>query len=160
MVLEFHEVRIERGVAYDTHLTSKRVRSDLTIQEVTRPKDLVPAVKPAYGAETARVVLDIVRTFPTFHDQQDFEGLTPRWHGDVCHTTYCVTGWATIVHAGRWTSEYEAQQMLGLSYYDADRLFYTMSEEKAIAALEYVAKDEPIDWIKLDEVYDWVRSES
>lgn len=139
--------------------------------EVTRAEDLIPAVKPAYGAETARVVLDIVRQFPERHLQRFFEA-TPgdlQVHSAVydsmgatnptigkCGTTRCVAGWTMMVHRGAWNGdEFEAARMLGITnYLDADHLFFgCMNEDKAVAALEYLAKGDRIDWDKLNEVY-------
>jgi len=116
--------------------------------------DLIPAVKPAYGAATARVVLDIVRRFPEHHLQNYFE-IDASWLfntalGDKCGTTRCVAGWTTFVHLGRWTDSWDARQMLGISNDDAERLFYEMREDVAVDALEYLAKGEPIDWEALD----------
>jgi hypothetical protein len=137
--------------------------------DVQRPEDLIPTVKPAYGAETARVVLDIVRQFPEHHLQNFFEMpeytrrvLYPEQHrlnskiADKCGTTRCVAGWAQFVHLGLWNGdEYEAARMLGIHDEDeADHLFFhCMNEDKALGALEYLAKGDPIDWPKLNEVY-------
>lgn len=144
----------------------------MTMNEVRHPEDLIPRVKPAYGSETARVVLDIVRQFPEHHLQNFFaatdddrqrnsemrRGVGLRDVGaGKCGTTRCVAGWAQFVHLGQWNGdENQAARMLGLGggSEDAEHLFYhCMNEDKAIGALEYLAKGDRIDWNKLDEVY-------
>jgi hypothetical protein len=112
-----------------------------------QPEDLIPKTPPAYGPETGRVVLDIVRQFPGQHNQKYFTLPTD------CGTQRCIAGWTTFVHCGRWIGNLAAAEMLGLSIPDADRLFYTMNEDKAIAALEYVAKGDPIPWAELDREF-------
>lgn len=104
--------------------------------------DLIPKVRPEYGVETARLVLDIVTRFPELHDQYDFE------REKSCGTTRCIAGWAQFIHRGHVDGyvESDAQHFLRLSYDDADRLFYTLNDAAAVRALEYLARGEPIDW--------------
>lgn len=110
------------------------------------PFDLIPATPPAYGPETARVVLDIVTQFPDQHDQESW-GLSARQYPK------CVGGWTCWIHQqefdfmGRIRGTVRvAQRALDLSSDDAQRLFHGTNETQAVKALEYVAKGDPIDW--------------
>jgi hypothetical protein len=106
----------------------------------------LPASKPAYGKETAQVVLDIIRLNPEHHNQG-------HWDSD-CGTTRCVAGWVAYIHPellpahGLRDMAFPRAGRCGLdiSNEDSEKLFWTMSEHRAIHALEYLAKGEPIDW--------------
>lgn len=112
--------------------------NDLVRQKVG---GLIPDIPPAFGQETAQVVLDIIRQFPEYHDQANYTSL--------CGTTHCVAGWVQVVHgmedyAWAWDA---ARQRLGISMRDAKRLFHgRFPKDHAIRALEYLAKGDPIDW--------------
>lgn len=85
----------------------------------------------------------------------------------TCNTTLCIAGWTQFIHEGRVNDNCTlcaadeahagphdevtaaAARYLGLTFEDADLLFYT-SNERAPVALGYVARGEPIDW---NEVY-------
>lgn len=106
----------------------------------------LPASKPAYGQETAQVVLDIIRFNPEHHDQG-------HWDSE-CGTTRCIAGWVAYIHPellpeyGSKDLEFPAAGRRGLDigHEDSGRLFWLMSERLAVRALEYLAKGEPIDW--------------
>jgi hypothetical protein len=105
--------------------------------------------RPAPGQETAQLVLDIVRIFSEHHDQNSWEG------EGSCGTTRCVAGWVQIVQGqnvspGNTTSFLRGRDGLRISIIDAIRLFHGTDDEEAVAALEYLAKGEEINW---DEVY-------
>lgn len=127
------------------------------------PEDLIPVVRPAYGAETARVVLNIVKEFPQHHLQNFFEiGEAARWPGraggkiaEKCGTTRCIAGWTQYVHDGIVNHDVEAKaaEYLALDTENSEALFFTMNEAKAIDALGYVARGDDIDWEALDEKY-------
>lgn len=121
--------------------------------EVRSPEDLIPVIRPAYGAETARVILNIIKEFPHLHYQGDFE---------ICGTKRCIGGWAQFIHEGKvdWKVEPQATKYLGLSYPDADHLFFTMEEDKAVAALCYIADGRRIDWEELEFRDDWRMKET
>jgi hypothetical protein len=111
-----------------------------------------PATRPEYGAKTAQAILDIVRLNPEFHDQHEwYEEVNP--NAPHCGTTMCVAGWAGWIHEGVVPDDDEtkledrAAEYLGLDWGEADRLFYTMSEDAAVRALEYVARGEKINWL-------------
>lgn len=126
-------------------------------------EDLIPVVRPAYGAETARVVLNIVKEFPQHHLQNFFEIEEIQRFGryrrhttpDKCGTTRCIAGWAQYVHEGIVDSSVEAKAalFLGLDGEDSEALFFTLNEAKAVAALGYVARGADIDWNTLDDRY-------
>lgn len=132
-------------------------------------EDLVPVVRPAYGAETARVVLNIVREFPEHHLQNFFQIEEIQRFGryrrhattEKCGTTRCIAGWAQYVHEGIVDSHVEAKaaEYLGLNTGDSEALFFTLNEAKAVAALEYVARGEEIDWNALDDRYKYKEEE-
>jgi hypothetical protein len=117
-----------------------------------------PPAAPEYGAKTAQAVLDIIRLYPEAHDQKVFEVLDVQFLDSQCGTMRCVAGWAQWLHDGivdtsrcsldnpRWVVEVRAAEVLGLNDDDASMLFFSTDEEQAIAALEYVARGEPIDW--------------
>lgn len=123
------------------------------MNEARSPEDLIPVVRPAYGAETARVVLNIIEAFPDLHYQGDFE---------YCGTKRCIGGWAQFIHEGKvnWSVESHATEYLGISPGDADYLFYTMEEDKAVAALRYLADGCEIDWDALKSRDDWRMKET
>jgi hypothetical protein len=119
------------------------------------PEDLVPTVKPAYGAETARVVLNIIELFPDLHNQDSFEFVN-EWS---CGTQRCVAGWAQWVHDGvvdcrddpeddldRWIVEVRAAEVLRISSDDARYLFYETTNDGAVAALRQLAAGNDVDW--------------
>lgn len=90
-----------------------------------------------------QAVLDQIVTYPETHDQRD-------WVGD-CGTTACVAGWALMFQLGylpwgSWEILVEAQRLLGLSDYDAVRLFHFTSNEQARLALKFLANGDPVDW--------------
>lgn len=132
-------------------------------------EDLIPVVRPAYGAETARVVLNIVKEFPQHHLQNFFQieeiqrfGRYRRYTTpDKCGTTRCIAGWAQYVHEGIVDSSVEAKAalFLGLDGEDSEALFFTLNEAKAVAALEYVARGTDIDWNALDDRYNYKEEE-
>ena len=110
------------------------------------PSDLIPERPPAYGQETAQVILDIIREFPDLHDQ------TTWGFADSCNTPHCIAGWAKVVHHAQlgWvTARHAGQEALDLKYQDACNLF-GCNNERALHALEYLAKGDPIDW---QEIY-------
>lgn len=133
-------------------------------------EDLIPVVRPAYGAETARVVLNIVREFPQHHLQNFFQIEEIQRFGryrrhttpDKCGTTRCIAGWAQYVHEGIVNSDVEAKAalFLGLDGEDSEALFFTMEEDKAVAALCYVADGRRIDWEELEFRDDWRMKET
>ena len=120
-----------------------------------KPEDLIPAVKPAYGAETARVVLDIITTFPDQHDQSIW-GASDYDCGTVC----CIAGWARRVHDAEHTHGFDygfstpgiAIEVLGLDAHTARMLFHHTTEAQAARALEFLAKGDPIDWDEVEKV--------
>ena len=90
-----------------------------------------------------QAVLDQITTYPETHDQRD-------WVGD-CGTTACVAGWALMFQLGylpwgSWEILVEAQRLLGLSDYDAVRLFHFTSNEQARLALKFLTNGDPVDW--------------
>jgi hypothetical protein len=104
--------------------------------------------RPAPGQETAQLVLDIVRIFSEHHNQREWES------EGSCGTTRCVAGWVQSVH-GQEVSFTNAESFergrkgLQLSRLDAIRLFHYTDDDEAVAALEYLAKGEEIDWIQI-----------
>lgn len=98
---------------------------------------LPPLPSPAYGKETAELVLDIIRTYPGNYNQNSWSS--------ICGTTACVAGWTAIIH-GRsdlltcrrleWFIEGGissfAASALGITEIEAERLFLESSEEEAI----------------------------
>lgn len=133
-----------------------------------RAEDLIPAVTPAYGQETAQLVLDIVRTFPERHAQHDWiadpaQETVASWEqAQECGATACIAGWAAWIHRAPleiWITAdpekeneyvefmyYFGATVLGLNEADAEQLFYRTNNEQAVRALEYIAKGELIDW--------------
>ena len=115
------------------------------------PEDLILTTPPAYGAETARVVLDIITQFPAQHNQNVWGYVDPG-----CGTVCCVAGWARYVHDENHLLDYGlATPQLAMNALDLDaetamRLFHRTTRPQAVRALEYLAKGDPIDW---DEVY-------
>lgn len=126
-----------------------------TLEKTIRtPADLIPATPPAYGAETAQVVLDIITQFPDSHHQGSWghSATSAASRADVAAA--CVGGWTWMVHRTdtiglHMSARGFAQQALGLTYDDAGRLFYECTNAHAVQALEYVAKGDPIDWQKI-----------
>ena len=117
------------------------------------PEDLIPSTPPAYGAETARVVLDIITQFPQNHDQNTFSSFAE------CGTVHCVAGWARHVQGayekghelyGHDTEHVGAVALDLTGERDWFKLFYGTTDAQAVRALEYLAKGDLIDW---DEVY-------
>jgi hypothetical protein len=99
----------------------------------------LPASKPAYGKETAQVVLDIIRLNPEHHDQHS-------WVNE-CGTTACIAGWVALLHPEMKLNHVLTGAIgLEISLPEADRLFFTFDNDQAVHALEYLAKGEPIDW--------------
>jgi hypothetical protein len=105
----------------------------------------LPASKPAYGKETAQVVLDIIRLNPEHHNQANWVS--------YCGTTRCIAGWVAYIQpelleglngrAGRYFVA--GMKGLGIDLTTANHLFGSLND-RAIHALEYLAKGEPIDW--------------
>lgn len=111
-----------------------------------------PLTVPEYGAKTAQAVLDIIRLYPDKHDQTEWIG-----HSSWCGTTMCVAGWAQWLHEGtvravvhafstHRDAEEASRDYLDLDEYDARKLFYDVTNDEAVAALEYLARGEEIDW--------------
>lgn len=119
--------------------------------------DLIPSVRPAYGRETAELVLDIIRMFPDRHAQSDWyqesEENEFRTWGEIneCGSACCLAGWVAQIHAHDQNPndiDYEEVGMRGLdlSEEDANALFYSTNNIAAVRALEFLAKGESIDW--------------
>lgn len=99
-----------------------------------------------------QLVLDQITTYPESHDQGDWHYAT-----EECGTVACVSGWAQLLVDGQvqptWLlrdgvqeTEVRGAELLGLSTYDAARLFYTCTNDQAKLALKYLANGEPVDW--------------
>lgn len=94
-----------------------------------------------------QAVLDQIVTYPDTHDQRD-------WVSD-CGTTACVAGWALMFQLGYVPNAdafdvlEEAQELLGLSDYDAMRLFHYTTKEQARHALKSLANGDPVDWAEV-----------
>lgn len=115
--------------------------------------------KPAYGKETAQAVLDQIRMHPEEWDQDGWEDISG------CGTTRCIAGWTSYIHRGfvfettacscgdslcpeqgkKHPGDFAAKA-LGMARREASDLFTMFDPEKALHALEYVAKGEKIDW--------------
>lgn len=102
--------------------------------------------------QLCQLVLDQITTYPESHDQGDWHYAT-----EECGTVACVSGWAQLLADGQvlptWLArdgvqETEARgaELLGLSAYDAVRLFYSCTNDQAKLALKYLANGEQIDW--------------
>lgn len=97
--------------------------------------------------QLAQLVFDQVTTFPETHHQAE-------WFNDDCGTVACVSGWAQLFCDGyvqgrlsdSRASHRRGQELLGLSDYDATRLFYMVNNDQAKLALKYLANGETIDW--------------
>ena len=118
----------------------------------------LPTVRPAYGAETAEMVLNIITTFPELHDQATFEDAD-----NACGTQRCVAGWAYWLHHGHLpytprtidgetfeslqggVLELAAATYLGLDHEDADWLFYSTENDQAVRALENIVAGKDVD---------------
>lgn len=95
-----------------------------------------------------QLVLDQIITYPDSHDQSDWGS-----KGD-CGSTACASGWAQLFCDGTVQSRVVSPQapfnrgreLLGLSWYDATRLFLTTNNGQAKLALKYLANGEEIDW--------------
>lgn len=114
-----------------------------------------PATPPAYGAETARAIADIIDAFPQRHNQDDFESL------GSCGTQRCVAGWAQWLHEGR--VQLKNVETVGAKYigitphgYDAEMLFYQVNNEQSRAALEFLANGQEINW---DDIVEFVEDD-
>lgn len=120
----------------------------------------------AVGQETAQWVLDVIRMNPELHRQDTwFAGETADSFYS-CGTAHCVAGWAAFAHQDILQKEVEHAMFfnsmmhgaladaipeagvvaLGLDSRDAERLFWRVSNNEAVHALEYLAKGEDIDW--------------
>lgn len=126
--------------------------------------EMAPKLSPQ---QTAQAVLHQILMHPETHDQTDW-GWGRAIDGSLdyhCGTIACVGGWAIRVNGitdsrqipgdksllvGRLLFS-TAKDLLGLGTKDADRLFYTTTDEQAIHALEYLANGKEIDW---EDVYD------
>lgn len=106
---------------------------------------LIPATPPAYGQETAQLILDIIRNFPELHDQSIYGP-----SGNSYGTAHCIAGWARVIHGNQlpWnTTRRVGEISLGITPLDEIWLFSAMIREaRAVHALEYLAKGERIDW--------------
>lgn len=124
-----------------------------------------PLTPPEPGPKTAQAVLEMVRLYPEMHFQGHWYSRYTGWRADenseyapVCKTTLCVAGWAQWLHEGTVNEddtrdgtdvETKAAEYLGIKAFEANRLFYS-GDAAAVAALEYLARGEEIDW---DEVH-------
>ena len=121
--------------------------------------------KPAYGPETAERIIEIVQTYPESHNQGNWEYPS----NTMCGTTRCIAGWVDYIHPElrykhakyleclcpscqerpepRWISL--GAEGLNIDRDTANTLFTTLNNDSALKALEYVAKDEPVDWSKV-----------
>lgn len=102
--------------------------------------------------QLCQLVLDQVVTYPESHDQGDWHYAT-----EECGTVACVSGWAQLLADGQvlptWLvrdgvqeTELRGAELLGLSTYDAVRLFYGCTNDQAKLALKYLANGEQVDW--------------
>ena len=122
-----------------------------------------PLTPPEYGAKTAQAVLELIRLHPRMFNMREW--IFSRFNlldASQCGTTLCVAGWAQWLHEGRviengedfdltWEDEVDvkAAEYLGIDRETAGELFYS-DAETAVAALEYLARGEPIDWMGIE----------
>lgn len=111
----------------------------------------------------AQRILDHITAHPEQHNKRKFGQKTE------CGTTACIAGWAGIF-SGICQFEYDpdidrwyfianhpqhhsiaavGRKLLGLSYFDAECLFYCKDNGLAVEALRYLANGKDIDWQKL-----------
>lgn len=107
----------------------------------------------------AQEILDYIERFPERHDQHSwFDGNPNKVEAlattSVCNSTMCIAGTAVYlttpldvfkVYAGEevqnqdiWTSR--GSEVLGLTGQEANQLFYSMSNQRALEMLEAVAE--------------------
>jgi len=105
---------------------------------------------PAIGRETAQMVLDQITSKPQSHNQGFWE------EGEGCGTNRCVGGWAQFFHEGKVDFsegqnhvDFKAREYLAINESDSLQLFWNTNNEQAVAALEYLARGEQIDWAEV-----------
>ena len=95
----------------------------------------------------ATAVLDYIAAHPEKHDQREF--ISDPDHKTGCGTTMCIAGtanWLTNgVRALAIDSEEEARKLLGLSFGEAEAVFYEMSNKRALAKVRKIAAGEQFD---------------
>lgn len=125
---------------------------------MTTAETILPPPDLEKGPATAKWVLGVIERFPDSHWQSSWEeNYGTNGFDSSCGTTRCVGGWALFAHGierfpslrtdpPNGSNTAIAGPLLGLSFADADRLFYYTSDEEAREALAYVVAGEPIDW--------------
>jgi hypothetical protein len=101
----------------------------------------IPELNTALFAQ----VLEQLEAHPELHEQADFENFNA-----VCGTTRCVAGWAIYLDAvnkgerihsyrdaestdrGRLAPSQTARKLLGLTFLEAEELFFCSSNEEAV----------------------------
>lgn len=123
-----------------------------------------PLTPPEYGAKTAQAVLELIRLHPRMFNMKEW--IFSRFNlldASQCGTTLCVAGWAQWLHEGRVVDEaynfegctrddevdVKAAEYLGIDKQTAGELFYS-DAETAVAALEYLARGELINWVEIE----------
>lgn len=122
----------------------------------------IPAIPPAFGAETAQWIKDQITQRPWLHDQTDWEVKSS------CGTRRCIAGWAGLLHEdemkaeiARLTEQGEfntesakrktmlrldafaavGQKTLGLNDEQASYLFWLVGNERAVEVLDLIIED-------------------
>ena len=101
-----------------------------------------------YNVSLMTKVRNQITANPESHDQDYYENDTE------CGTTRCIAGWTVFfargtgrtVYAGGGSIFGEARDLLGLTDYEADTLFYEFGDAEAIARLDkFIEKGENQD---------------
>lgn len=100
------------------------------------------------GAATAQAVLDFWDSNPGSHNQADWV------RSESCGTTRCAAGTALHLHGvsdeeiqgGSTRILYAAAPLLGLSFHDAQQLFYVCGNAAAREAMQWIALGKELDW--------------